>query len=371
MVDKTKLFCNFVNQKIMSAMKQVLTDIFSKRLKQARVMKGFSLETLAKSINNLVSRQAINKYEQGKMLPDSKVLIALSSTLGVNADFFFRPFSIEVGQLDFRKKAKFPESKAKILKERVQEELERYIEAEQLCNIENKFSLVRKEVSSIDDAIKFAMEIRGELGLGTDGISNVIEVLEDNGIKIIEIEESEEFDGLCGYANNVIPVIVLNSSLTAEQKRFTALHELSHLLMILPPEKTSKEKEALCNAFAGEMLIPHSVLINRIGEKRHDISLSELTDIQAQFGVSIDSMMFMLHQYGVITDNRYKTFNIKKNVTENFKNEVNKSRIPEERSRRFFRMVYRALANEIISISKASSLLNLPVNQINLRLQLV
>ena len=215
------------------------------------------------------------------------------------------------------------------------------------------------------------MEIRKKLGLGTDGISNVIEVLEDNGIKIIEVEESDEFDGLCGYANNVIPVIVLNSSLTAERKRFTALHELSHLLMILPQEMAYKEKEAFCNAFAGEMLIPHSVLINRIGHKRHDISLSELTDIQAQFGVSIDSMMFMLHQYDVITDNRYKTFNIKKNVSENFKNEVNESRIPKERSRRFFRMVYRALADEIISISKASTLLNIPVEQVNLRLQLI
>ena len=118
------------------------------------------------------------------------------------------------------------------------------------------------------------------------------------------------------------------------------------------------------------MLIPHSVLIRRIGNKRHYISLSELTDIQIQFGVSIDSMMFMLHQYGVISDNRYKTFNIKKKVSENFKNEVNESRIPRERSHRFFRMVYRALANEIISISKASTLLNIPVNLVNSKLQL-
>ena len=355
----------------MSTMQQVLTDIFSQRLKQARTMKGLSLESLANSMHNIVSRQAINKYERGKMMPDSKVLIALSSSLGVNADFFFRPFSIEVGQLDFRKKVKFPESKAKALKERIQEELERYIEAEQLCNIDKKFSMVKEEVSSIDDAVKFAMKIRGALGLGIDGISNVIEVLEDSGIKIIEIEESDEFDGLCGYANNVIPVIVLNSTLSSERKRFTALHELSHLMMIFPPGMASKEKESLCNAFAGEMLIPHSVLINRIGNKRHDISLSELIDIQAQFGISIDSIMFMLHQYDVITDNRYKTFHVKKKISEKFRDEVNRSRVPKEHSRRFIRMVYRALADEIISISKASTLLNIPVDQINLNLQLI
>lgn len=345
--------------------------IFSERLKQARIMKGFSMETLADAMNNIITRQAINKYEHGRMLPDSKVLIALGKALGVNIDFFFRPFTVEVGQLDFRKKSQFPESRARALKQRIREELERYIEAEQLCNIESKFFLKGKPVASIEDAVKLAEEIRESLKLGTDGISNVIEVLEDNGIKVIEIEEDKDFNGLCGYANKAIPVIVINSLLAPEIKRFTAFHELSHLLMVIPPDISHKEKEALCNAFASEMLMPHKVLIRRIGEKRHDISLAELIDLQTQFGISIDSLMFMLRQYGVITDKRYKTFFNKKNVSESFREEVEKSRIPDEVSGRFFRLVYRALADEIISLSKASALLNLSPDRVNTLLQLI
>lgn len=352
-------------------MNSEVTSIFSRRLKQARKMRGFSLEALSKSMDNSISRQAINKYEQGKMMPDSNILIALSTSLGVKVDFFFRPYTVEVGQVDFRKKSKFSAIKSQALKERVHEELERYLEIEQISGSDSRFTLTQKEVSSLESARAFALEVRDRFQLGQDGISNVIEVLEDNGIKVIEVEENESFDGLCGYANGDIPIIVVNSKFKAERKRFTALHELGHLLMRLPPDMEHKEMEAICNAFANEMLIPYSVLVARIGSKRHDISLAELTDIQIQFGISVEALMYSLNQQGVISENRYKYFNIKKNTYGKFKCEIQKSRIPDERSGRFSRMVYRALADEIISISKAAVLLNSSVDKVRAQLQLV
>lgn len=352
-------------------MEQKINEIFSRRLKQARIIKGMSLETLSNAMNNIVTRQAINKYEQGKMMPDSKVLIALASSLGVKVDFFFRPYSVEVGELDFRKKSKFSQSKIDSLKERIEEALERYLEIEQMNGAIPNFNLARKKVCSIEEARLLAMEIRQKFQLGNDGISNVIEVLEDNGIKVVEIAESDLFDGLCGYANGHIPFIVINSEFPAERKRFTALHELGHLLMETPDAVEHKEAESLCNAFASEMLIPSAVLLSKIGEKRHDISLAELSDIQRQFGISVDAIMYALHQQGVISDNRYKTFNIKKNSCPVFKEEVRKSRIADERSGRFFRMVFRALADETISVSKAAVLLNTSVDKVQAQLQLV
>lgn len=352
-------------------MSQEIINIFSRRLKQARKMRGLSLEALSKSMDNAISRQAINKYEQGKMMPDSSILMALSASLGVKVDFFFRPYAVEVGQVDFRKKSKFSEAKSQALKERVHEELERYLEIEQISGGDNRFTLTPKAISTLENARAFALEVRDKFQLGQDGISNVIEVLEDNGVKVIEVEESESFDGLCGYANGNIPIIVVNSKFSAERKRFTALHELGHLLMQLPSDMEHREMEAICNAFANEMLIPYSVLVARIGSKRHGISLAELTDIQIQFGISVEALMYSLNQQGVISDNRYKSFNIKKNTSDKFKREIQKSRIPDERSGRFFRMVYRALADEIISVSKAAVLLNSSVDKVRTQLQLV
>lgn len=352
-------------------MSQEITNIFSRRLKQARKMRGLSLEELSNAMSNAVSRQAINKYEQGKMMPDSRMLLSLSSALDVKVDFFFRPYMVEVGQVDFRKKSKFSDAKTAALKERVQEEMERYLEIEQMSGEKTQFILNKKKVVSLEDARALASEVRRRFELGNDGISNVIEVLEDNGIKVIEVEEGDLFDGLCGYVNGNIPVIMVNATFQAERKRFTALHELGHLLMEFPEDIAHRDVETMCNAFANEMLLPYSVLVNKIGNKRHDISLAELIDIQRQFGISIDALMYVLHQNGVISDNRYKTFNIKKNTSIKFKEEVMKSRIPDERSGRFFRMVYRALADGVISISKAATLLNLSVDKVNAQLQLV
>ena len=51
---------------------------------------------LSAQLGNSVTPQAIYKYEAGKMLPGSPLLIELSRVLNVPADFFFRPFTVQV-----------------------------------------------------------------------------------------------------------------------------------------------------------------------------------------------------------------------------------------------------------------------------------
>ena len=63
---------------------------FGERLKSARKMAGLSLQELAESMIKPVSRQAINKYEQGRMMPDSEILLSLASALKVRPDYLFR-----------------------------------------------------------------------------------------------------------------------------------------------------------------------------------------------------------------------------------------------------------------------------------------
>ncbi len=352
-------------------MKTPVADIFPRRLRQARLMRGFSLEKLAQSLATPISRQAINKYEKGQMKPDSTVLIALANALDMKIDYFFRPFTVEVDKVEFRKKPGFTEKMVQAVKERVREELERYLEIEEITNAKVQFSLPRKEVSTLEEAKEFAAEIRRILSLGTDGISNVIEVLEESGVKVIELPENERFDGRGGYANGEIPLIVVNGNFNTERKRFTALHELAHLLLDIPSDVSSKEVEGLCNAFASEMLLPAVVLKSKLGNTRHDISLSELIDIQRQFGISVDDIMASLQELSVISENRYSVFQKKKSSMADFRALVEKSRVELEKSGRFARMVYRALADEIITSSKAAVLLNTSVENINSNLQLV
>lgn len=113
------------------------------------------------------------------------------------------------------------------------------------------------------------------------------------------------------------------------------------------------------------------MLIERLGRNRHDISLAELTDIQKQFGISVDAIMAALYRNNVITGRRYEGYLKKKNSYPDFRNLVEKSVSIPETSGRFVRMVYRALADEIISLGKAAVLLNTSVDSVKNHLQLV
>ena len=168
----------------------------------------------------------------------------------------------------------------------------------------------------------------------------------------------------------VVPLHVLNKNFDSERKRFTALHELGHLLLNFDSSINEKQIESYCNLFASEMLISKDVFIQKIGLNRRDISLQELQDIQEQFGISLISLLEKAKGLNIITESRFKTFCIKKNQPK-FKEIVEQSRYKQEQSNRFVRLVYRALASEIISISKAGVLLNTPINAVRNQLNLV
>lgn len=69
------------------------SEVFSKRLMNARKMRKMSQKALADALKGLVSASAIEKYEKGLMLPNSTVMIALERVLGLDSDYFFTPIS--------------------------------------------------------------------------------------------------------------------------------------------------------------------------------------------------------------------------------------------------------------------------------------
>lgn len=348
-------------------------NVFQKRLKQARVMRGLSMEALCAKTGGRLSKQSISKYEKGKMMPDSTSLIVLSSALDLPVDYFFRPFTVSIDSVEFRKKSKLGAKQVDQIREKVKDRLERYCEIEEVSDIAPGFSrpCAGMEVRDADGVCDFVERVKAEWKLGDNGISNVIETIEENGIKVIEIDAPKSFDGLSGFADGSSPFIVLNCNFDSERKRFTALHELGHILMPFADCVDGKERERLCNLFASEMLISRGVFIQKIGERRKDISLRELADLQVQFGVSVDALVYKAMFLGVITASRHKSFCIRKNADKPFRTAVEKSRIRAERSRRFERLVYRAVADELISVSKAGALLGEPLDSVRNNLSLV
>lgn len=352
--DLQDILCTFETQTI-----YYMNDIFSIRLRQARTIRQLSVDDLGKMVN--LSKQEILQYEDGSSKPDGAALIKFSKALGLSLDFFFRPVSVSIESVEFRKRNSLTGMEIDAIKEIVKDRLESFLEIEAIVDEPARNSFVSKHIVECeDDVLPLAEKLKKAWGIGEDGINNVIETLEDNNIKVVEVVASGDFDGLSGFANGKIPFIVLNKNVGSERKRFTALHELAHLLFDCNC-MDKRDEEDLCSLFANEMLISKKVFFRKIGENRRDISLLELKDLQVQFGISIDALMCKAKSLNVITKERYGYFRKKKAEDPALKKEVEESRYKEESPKRFERLVHKALASDLISMSKCASLLNVSV----------
>lgn len=330
-----------------------------------------SQRELCNSVRGKVSPTAIAKYEKGQMMPSSDVLIALSNALNMNLDYFFRPFTVDIdpSKYEFRKKSSMRDKKVEAIKLLVCSEIEKYLEIETILGITPQFDLDYSDtfVEGENEAKLLALRLRKDLNVGLDAIVSAIDLLETVGVKIIEIIHESSFSGTCNEAGG-LPVIVANKNMCSERKRLTLFHELGHLLMRCAD---GVDKEKMCNVFANEVLIPSDRFKNLIGESRHDISLVELQAIQREYGISVDALMLKARQLNIITQARYVSFHKKKNALPKFKEAVEKSLYPMEHTCRFERLVYRALASELISYSKAANLLDKSIDEVRDTLNLM
>jgi len=342
-------------------------EIFGKRLKCAREMQSLSMADLAEKMSDIISRQAIYKYEAGKMLPDSTVLIKLAEVLGVKVDYFFRPFTVALSSIEFRKKARMSEKTRKAIQQQVIDHVERYFEIEEILGIAQKQSMIRRPeiIRTREDVISLVQTIRKDWDLGEDGIIDVLGLLENKGIKVIEFDAVNDFDGMSGIVGDDI-IIVLNANIQpTERKRFTALHELGHLIMHFDDSVDEKQKEKLCHTFASEFLIPNRVFKEILGDiTKSPLNILYFADIQHNFGISIDALVRKAEEESMITGNRYKSYHIRKNTNAGFKDFVETSRVEPEEPHKFMALVYDAYSKSIISASKAATLLNISVNKV-------
>lgn len=344
-------------------------EIFAKRLRQARMKEKLSMDALCQKIQGVVSKQAVSKYEAAKMLPSSTILIALADALKVNLDYFFQPFKFDVQemQVSFRKKSSVRQKDIDALKIHIQEEIEHYLEIEEILGKEptiyNKVE-VDKSLADPKDIRECAYMVREKWQLGIDPITNVQDILEANGIKVIPVDGPEGFDGVSGMINDNIPIIVLNKNINMpERLRFTAFHELGHLLFNahISDSLSDHDKEKMCHSFASEMLLPSSITQQMFAGKTK-LSLNELIYLQELYGISIDAIMHQLKDFGIVTEKRYKNFYVRKHMSTPFTIAVEKSRFKEDlKTTRYQAMVYSALAQQLITTSKAASMLGCSV----------
>jgi Zn-dependent peptidase ImmA (M78 family)/DNA-binding XRE family transcriptional regulator len=339
------------------------------RLKLARKMAGLSLQELSDSLNKLVTKQALNKYEQGLMNPTSEVLLALSKSLNIKPDYFLKKGTIELNNISFRKKVSFSKKAEESIIEKARDYIERFFELEAILGIISDFNNPLKSiiVKNETDTSNAASLLRKTWELGNSPIPNLVEMLELKGVKVLLIDDVDDIDGFSFIASDSIPVVIVNTrSKPIERIRFTLIHELAHLLLKFDETILLDDKsiERLSHHFSSCFLIPSDKLIEMIGNShRNYISIKELISIKEYYGISIRAIVHRLHNLGVISQSYYQRWVIYMSKTYGQRNEPG-NYTGDEKLKFFEQLINRALAEDLISMSKAASLMNTGINEI-------
>lgn len=343
------------------------------RIRLARGKAGYSLRDLSAAMGEKVTAQAIGKYERGESIPSSGVLLALAKALGVSVSYLMDTQGIELSGVEFRTKAGTTGQDRAHVETAVLEWIERYLQIETVLELDSAkwqspVAKLRK-LASVGDAEKLAEDVRKNWELGFDPIPNMTELLEEKGLKVLTTGLPERVSGftcMVQRPGNLPPlaVIVVNNSFPLERRRFTLAHELAHRL-IDTDSLPDKDEEKAATVFAGAFLMPREHLRREVGKHRNALGYRELIDLKRMYQVSGAALLMRMRQLDVISEATlvyaFQTIARGWRTQEPDEIEPAKVRGTREPALRFERLCYRALAEGLISLSKAAELLRLPV----------
>lgn len=334
--------------------------VIGERLKIARRAAGLSQRALAEAAG--VSAMAISKYERGLDIPGSAVLLRLAETLGVKTEYFVRPITVTLTSPSYRRQTSLRRKQEDAILGQIQEWLERYLDVESFFGGPLQFALpshLERRVASLDEVERVVLELREAWKLGQNPIENLIEVLEDQGIKVGLVEGHEGFDALTCWADDKAPVIVVKRGLPGDRQRFNLVHELGHLVL-KPAEDVSAEKAAY--RFAGAFLVPEPAARFELGQKRGTLDLYELHLLKHKYGLSMQGWIYRAKDLGILSESAAARL-FREFRHQGWHLQEPGDPIPPEEPGRMKRLVMRALAEDLISESRAAELLGKPLAQ--------
>ena len=348
--------------------------MIGRRLKVARASAGLSLRDLAAKLDGLVSAQAIGKYERNESMPGSRILIGLATALGVSEDYLLSDEDLVLEGVDFRKKTTAREEAT--VEARTLQLLERYLAVEDLLGLRSvDWEQPRSApypVADLRDAEDAARSVREEWGLGHDPIPKLAELLEERGIKVLSLD-LEDIDGMAArvrrHGRDAARVVVVRKNIWAERKRFTLAHELGHMC-ITPAADVDEEKAA--HRFAGAFLMPADVIRAEVGTHRSSISIGELVALKTRFGVSVQAIAYRCRDLNIIDAKAFSLL-YREFARRGWRSppyaEPESLPASYEEPRRFERLCFRALAENIIGESRAAEMLGITIAELDQRLE--
>ena len=350
--------------------------MFGQRLRLARKKAGLSMRELARCMSPPVSAQAISKYEAGKMMPSSRVLVGLGQTLDVSLDFLMGGQVEALESVEFRKHSRTSakdRARAEVL---VTEQIENYLAIEDILDLEpasDPFDgLPSDRVQTLEGAEVLANRLREHWNLGLDPIPSMTGLMESKGIKVIEADLPKRFDGLACTVKLAgdqpdADAVVVSGRTNIERRRFTLAHELGHRVIGRISNLSPKPEDA-AHRFAAAFLVPADHLRTQVGRNRSGFTFTELARLKRFYGVSAAAMLIRLGDVGVLP---------KSAVARGFRTYARTwpKREPApigedtvlgafEKPQRFENLVWRGLGERLFSPLRAAQLLGCPIHEV-------
>lgn len=285
------------------------------RLKAARIYNGLTIADVAEKAG--VSKQAISQLENNKNEPKIETLMRLMNVLRFPRNYFYQEVyeEVRVGDTYFRSLMSMSN------RERMSQ-IEYINLLASICQcVEKYITFPKLNLYRIEDDFDFnienlASEVRKYWDLKESPISNLIDVMERNGIIINSIltnsSRMDAYSQLRRVNGEVMAIVILgNDKENAFRRNFSAAHELGHLMMddLYDLSDMSKleyrDMENIMNRFAGALLIPQKIY-------HKDLQTSSKTDLnyyiqlKRKYHVSAAALIVRANQIGEITTNQYQ-----------------------------------------------------------------
>ena len=350
--------------------------MIGQRLKLARSAAGLSLRNLQATIGDRVTAQAIGKYERNEDVPSSGVLIALSDALSVSLDYLAGDQSMVLEGVEFRKKQITSKKQQAQVQAKALHLIERYLIVEEVLALPSaewdKPRGAPYPVRELGDADRAAGSLREHWNLGIDPIPNLIELLEERGVKVLVLDSADNIDGLAAQVRRSrgepVRIIVICKGVHGERQRFSLAHELGHMVMDIEGDERFSEKAA--HRFAGALLMPAEALWSNVGTHRSSIGWSELFALKKLFGASIQAITYRCRDLGIfpasLSERLFREFS---RLGYRTAPHYEPNHLLEEEPGRFNRLCYRALAEGAISEPRGAELLNITLRELNRRME--
>lgn len=362
-------------------------DQVGRRIKETRELLGLTQTEIARELG--VSKELISMVESGKKRPSMRVLSGLARVLGRDVSYLVgereEPFIavFRAGELSRPAKRQLGRVIGLVEDYRWLEDLMGAIPGEAPRYPQPSNSDLEGD-SLYAYADKLAEQERARLGLGSEPVRNVFELLESQGLHVIHLDLGDDsVAGVLLHSDEKGAFAVINTRMTRGRQVFTAAHEYCHYLKDRDEtyrvdryvseradERSKSSVERIANAFAASFLMPR-IAVLRMAADFGTIGPEEVLYLKRYFGVSYQAMAYRLRGLGRVAPRELDPLlavhpmSLEHLLFEtSSEDERPKQRLPE----RYVRLALGAYANELISLAKLAELLDIDI--VSLRTEL-